>query len=621
MTGILFRVSKRAIAYSAAVPRDTPPDPARNSRVVHRVAAAIGLGLAPAIVFLVYGVEAFYQLSGADPFIYIGYTFSFADLIERWGYPYYAVRFGLIVPNNIFAELFGATAGYLVLRWLLVVASCACVFAAMARRFRTPAAVLVICMLLLSPTFIRAVMTNYSTTVGVPAVGAAFALMLMSGDGWRLVAYRVGAGLAIGLAINSNVFSALPIVALTSVWVWSRWQDRRSLAPEFAWLAAAALAVTAAGYLVYAVRFGDGNLLGPSLTAVDRLSAGQSPDKEPGLEWLNFRPEVWLAPIASLVCGLAIRAAGRKAEWWTRAVAAGPVVAWGGYGLHTFVLGSNTLELYYYSSYMIVPTVMAFGAALSMLVADRRRQGAYVLLGAGALVAIAPSVWTHLGRGLHLWSLNGLLPIAILIATLIALSSAARWAPLVASALVCLLPLATTLASPQNVPNPSGARPRQEPTYPMSIFRYDDRTLDLYGLAADFASSVPRTASEPGSVVFWRPANDYTAVLMQWTYLGPYSSIPDALDPFPALSSEAAQLLRERTPRFLVIVSSLETSVDDGAAAISKLGLEILNRNDLSLTRGPYQLWVTEFELVPDACDLDGQGETTFWSELSTCGS
>ncbi len=609
------------VAYSATVLRDPSPESAaRRKRLATTVGAAITLALAPAVVFFVYGVEAFYQLSGADPFIYTGYTFSFTDLIERWGYPYYAVRFGLIVPSNVFAELFGPATGYLVLRWVLVVATSASLFIAISRRFSASTGALAVSMLLLSPTFIRAVMTQYSTTVGVPAVAAAFALMLIPSERWRLAAWRTAAGIAIGAAVNSNVFSVLPIAGLVAVWVWVRRRERREVARELAWIAAGALAVTAVGYLVYAVRFGDGNLLAPSLNAVDRLSSGQSPDNEAGLTWLNFRPEVWLAPIASIVCGIVIRVSSRPSEWWTRAVAAAPLAAWSGYAIHTFVLGSNTLEIYFYSSYMIGPIVMALAVSLGLLVERWGRLGAPILLAATAMIAIAPMAWTHLGRGLRLWSLNGLLPVVVLIVAMLLASRTVRWTSLTVLPLVGVLPLVTTLCSPQNVPNPPGARPRQEPTYPMSIFRYDDRSLDLYTLAAEFAASVPRTARDPGSVVFWRPASDYTAILMQWTYLGPYSTIPDADEPYPALAPAAIHLLQERTPRFLVIVSSQEGAVETGVSTISTLDLDIIGRQDMALVRGPYRLWVARLEMVPDSCDSDGQGETVFWSELPTCG-
>src|SRR6056297_2206522 len=140
------------------------------------------LAIAPVAVVLAYGVERFFTLSGADPFIYIGYASSTADLIERLGYPYYAVRFGLIIPSNLFLELFGPTAGYYLLRWLLTVVASAALYAALRRSFGWRAGAIAVALLLISPIYLRAMMTLYSTTVGVPAIAAGFGVMLMRGS-------------------------------------------------------------------------------------------------------------------------------------------------------------------------------------------------------------------------------------------------------------------------------------------------------------------------------------------------------------------------------------------------------------------------------------------------------
>jgi hypothetical protein len=630
-----------ADAYSAAVCPDSPSDPVtvdpatvdpatvdpagidttRRRPSVGRLVGATALAiLSPLVVFRAYGVETFFQLSGADPFIYTGYTFSFADLIERWGYPYYAVRFGLIIPSNLFAEFFGAEAGYLIMRWVLASAAAAAIYAALSRIHRALLGVLAVSLLLLSPTFIRAVMTNYSTTVGVPAVAVAFALTVTPFDGWRLHLARLGAGMAAGLAINSNVFSVLPLATLAAVWIWVRRQDASAVVKEFAWLAAGAALVTAIGYSVYALRFGDGNLVAPSLTAVDRLSSAPGPDNEPGLDWLDFRPEIWLPVVVSLICVLAIWSSGRRATPATKAIAAAPLAMWVGYACHTFVLGSNTLEIYFYTSYMIGPTSMALAVAIGLL-AERwtKYRSGQAVFACIVLVTAAPVLWTHVLRDMRFWSLNGLLPVTILICLVATGARSRGWLAAPVVAMLSVLPALTTLASPQGVPNPPGARPRQEPSYPTAMFRYDDITLDLYLLAADFASSVPRTAVDAGSVVFWRPQNDYTATLMQWTYLGPYSALPDAADPFPALDPATERQLIDRTPRFLVVLSTQAGVPELGEAALSQLGITPLRRTSFTLTRGPFQLFVVELELSPDRCDGDQLGETTPWSSLPLC--
>ena len=278
---------------------DADPDPADATEVTpprHRLGRrslqVAALLLAPALAVWAYGIERFYQLSGADPFIYTGYTFSTADLIDRWGYPYYAVRFGLILPSNVFSELFGVEGGYLALRWAVSLVATGAMFAVLRRRGWAFGA-LAVAMLLLSPTFIRAVMTVYSTTVGVPAVAAAAALVLIPGTPRTVAVMRLGAGIALGFAVNSNVFALLPITFMLAAWFFFRVRDeRRGAIVDAAFIAAGAAAVTAIGAALYGLKFGDANILRPSFSAADRLSSGASPDKEPTIGWLDFRPEI-----------------------------------------------------------------------------------------------------------------------------------------------------------------------------------------------------------------------------------------------------------------------------------------------------------------------------------------
>lgn len=54
-----------------------------------------------------------------------------------------------------------------------------------------------------------------------------------------------------------------------------------------------------------------------------------------------------------------------------------PAAMWSAYAVHQFVLGSNTLQIYFYTSYMIGPTVIAIAAAVAIInqARDRRLNG------------------------------------------------------------------------------------------------------------------------------------------------------------------------------------------------------------------------------------------------------
>ncbi|MEO8368653.1 MAG: hypothetical protein ABI806_05610, partial [Candidatus Solibacter sp.] len=66
--------------------------------------------LLPLVAF--FGLNIRRQLDGLDPFIYTGYINNPVDLLQRFGLPYYAVRFGLILPGRLFSLVLGPEAGY-----------------------------------------------------------------------------------------------------------------------------------------------------------------------------------------------------------------------------------------------------------------------------------------------------------------------------------------------------------------------------------------------------------------------------------------------------------------------------------------------------------------------------
>lgn len=608
---------------------DDISDPAESfssGRVfLYNVLACVGLLLAPIIVVWAYGVERFYQLSGADPFMYIGYAFNTVDLIERFGYPYYAVRFGLILTSSVFVEVFGADGGYLILRWLLSVIVVGAMFVLLQRRYRWEAGALACALLLLSPTYIRTVMTMYSTSVGVPAIGAALALVLLPDRGRRTLVYRLAAGLLVGLAVSSNPFAVLPAAAMLGVWMLFRLQvDWLRALSETAAISAGVLAVTLTGVVVYGVSFGRPDIFTPSLSAAVRLSSAVSPDKEPGLFWLDFSPEIWLAPIASALLLLTLLRAKRAIIWAEWCIALAPAAMWAGYAIHTFVLGSNTLQIYFYSAYMIGPTVLALATTVAVADEHWARRFSISLWVAGiSIVLIAPFAWAYFARELSVWSLNGLVPLVL---TAIGLGWFARrsvTAMFGVLAIVCVLPLVVTVGTPRNVPLADGKPWRQSGQYHTAFFNYDDISMDLYGLAAKFSSAMPRTSVNPGSLVFWVPGGDYGAGLMQWTYLGPYSRLlqPASPAPYPELDGSSIASLTERTPRYLVVMASNEAVVAEGVAAITELDIETVGINHLVLREGAYGVYVSLIEFVPDSCDLDHQGEEVFWSLLPVCPS
>jgi hypothetical protein len=77
------------------------------------------LSLLPLLVFWTMRFVPINQNNYLDPYVYTGYIHNFQDLMARYGVTYYGVRFGLIVPAQWFAQLFGPEGGYFALRYAL----------------------------------------------------------------------------------------------------------------------------------------------------------------------------------------------------------------------------------------------------------------------------------------------------------------------------------------------------------------------------------------------------------------------------------------------------------------------------------------------------------------------
>jgi hypothetical protein len=146
--------------------------------------------------------------------------------------------------------------------------------------------------------------------------------------------------------------------------------------------------------------------------------------------------------------------------------------------------------------------------------------------------------------------------------------------------------------------------------------------MDIFTIASEFAAAVPRTSLVPGSVVFWLRSTDEVATYVQWTYLGTYTSLQSPASPLmPELDDAEANLLVNRTPRFLIILGANEAEVIDAEAAFQELGVPTTSRSQTFFQHGPFQLHVTTIEMSPAACDLLEQGNPVPWSALKPCAT
>jgi hypothetical protein len=578
--------------------------------------------VAPVIVFIVYGVNPFFVQNGADPFLYTGYIANMPDLVQRFGYPYFAVRFGLLLPSEIFNEVLGPRLGYFAFRWLLAALGAGGLFILFRRIAGLPAAFLAVALFLTNPMLVHAMMTVYSDTVIVPYVTAGFALLLLPVGGTSLTIARLAAGALFGLAIHANLFAALPLGFALVAWLTVRLLHRpRSLRAgviETGLVAAGIFVVSTVGFVYYGLRFGDANIVRPSIDAAKQFSGADFGFKAPTKEWLNFRAYLWLPVLAPVVLAVVRTVQRRRMVLYEVAAASMLLAAWVAYVVEEFLLNGYTFETYFYSSYLFGPTVIVLTLAGAALV-EGQPWSKQALVASGFAVLLFPFVWSAWLRNVAVWALPSV-PLVLL--ALIGLALVARHRPgarVFAILLICICPLLFTLSTPRNVPLAEGQPGRKEPSYDQALFNRNTNTLEIYELAQGFTQLMPKQDASPGSVVFWFPEGDGVASLAASTYLWHYNSLQvDGLG-LPTLEEVERARLVGRTPRYLVLLSAYEELVSQGRDVVRALGLPHIGSETHVLRHGTAQLFVSIEEFVPAPCDGATHGQLVVWALEPPC--
>lgn len=594
-------------------------DPAKamwRCRGLRRFVPMFAVILGPPIAYFAYGISPFYIQNGVDPFIYAGYIFEPSDLITRYGYTYYSVRFGLLIPAQIFDAILGAPAGYFGLRWVAVSASVGVLWfwcrRIGARHLGWVAAALVI----INPVVIRAVMTVYSDSVGVPYLVAAFPLLLLPGPNKTRLMACASAGVLIGLTVHSNLYLVLPLGAALVLWAAVRLLvDFRQAILESAVVIAMVIVVTIAGVCYYRLRYGDADILQPSIAAARRLGDVIPTDRAPTRQWLNFRPAILLPLVATGLLLTSLIRERLRPEWYEVAALAMTAAIGGVYAQNEFLASGFFLETYYYTSYFVGLTVVILLLALRRILAHSSSPNRSAAIAATAVIAF-PYAWRLALDDLRVWSIPTI-P-AILALTILLIVMRTHAALTTASVMLAMTPLLLTLAEPRNVPLAAGQTYRREPTYERALLDPDDQDLARYELASDFMRVVPDWRASPGTVVFWYRDSDETANLMGSTFLWKETTLTVAPPGLPKLDDAAAQRLSERTPRFLVLVASTEDLADTGLSAVRTAVAPLSNIRTV-LRRGSYKIFIEVITLSPSSCDKETRGSEGYFVNLPPC--
>jgi len=382
----------------------------------------------PLALFLAIRPDWYFKSNGLDPYFYTGYAQHLRDVIAVSGDRHYFVsRWTHYLPNWLFVKLFGAEAGFLVLRWLLTSLIAGCIVALGRRRWRTADVVALTVFTLISPMLLRAVLNDYVDALTAPLGILAITLVALRPEKKSTAAVVGVCAAAIGIV---NPIGAAIILCLAPAWLLAvrSWRTRLTLA---AIIGAAAATVVLFGLFLFRIRFNIDNVYEPTIRFTREHTAYQDPLKSPRLWWMGYRLWIYI-PLLVLLTWLYL--VKRRSVVFERAERTILITCGAQYGFqiwYQFSRHGSTLEIPYYWSMMVPSVTLAIAVILGTLA--KTASPRVLPIAVGILVAVAAlsstaipevysswldalvvivgaaAVWHHLGRRASTFSVCALI--------------------------------------------------------------------------------------------------------------------------------------------------------------------------------------------------------------------
>ncbi len=352
----------------------------------------LAIAVAPILTVLVLRLPLINQLNYADPWFYTAYAWTPKHHFEIFGWNYFSVRFPAIFAIGVFKRIFGVRGGYVLLRYVLAVASGASIFLCVRRFASTSAALGAALLLFMQPFFSRSLLWDYTSYIEVSVGLIGIALWYWS-DGRRLL-WTLLPGAALSAAVFANAFFGTAVFALLVLEGIAALRLGRTAmlryAARVAVCALSAVGVFIIGYLGYLAilgRLDPYELLRPTLEFIGESGKNSALYQQPISSWILHEPRIWTPVILSLALVAVLRR--RIFDVTLEARVAQMCV---GYTLllwaYRFVAQTSDIETWWAYNTVVVAMAPAVGVLLHALMDQYGRRGRYVLI-AGAVFLIA----------------------------------------------------------------------------------------------------------------------------------------------------------------------------------------------------------------------------------------
>jgi hypothetical protein len=552
--------------------------------------------LAPAAAVLMFDISLVNQDRYVDPWLYTGYGQNFDVLHALYGWPYYAVRFPVIMLIAAFERPLDPIVGYALLRYVLILLSGGLLYLWSRRNFGVAIAVTSYLFLFCNPLFPRVVLWDLTTFVSVPLALAGMALWLLPDRPYWVDRFAVGFLFCASIASHAFTGTAIGLfVIVEGLRTLARREFVRfGLYDVFATTlgAAACFGIGVLYYYSHVGRFDPAVVFTATISAI---SAGDTYTKVHGhrsISWLLAGTFVYIPYALLLASGLGL---GRRilsdemsARIWRFAALYALALA-----IYQFGFGSFVLEIFYYFAHLTIIVYFLFPICLVLLARSGSIGAKTAAAAAASLVLIAvplarrsvpnlvdamPAVLTSS------WAILAILLAGFLLSTFAVWRAPRSGIAITGAAFV--LAAAVQLAT--------FSTPVHSALY---ASRYEAREVGLYRTAVDVLHIFAAHARPDARVMFWYPNRETSALSIASTGL-----VFDLQDPWsglgmPTFGDHERERLRSPGLRYLMLLSEHADENPAGVEALAREGIQVREVERRTIIHEPYVLYLDLVEL------------------------
>jgi hypothetical protein len=351
------------------------PSRARRLRRLHpkgpssgTIAVAVAIATAPVVLVAALRLPLINQLDYADAWFYSAYGWVPKHHFRIFDWNYFSVRFPPILAIAGSDHLFGAAAGYIVLRYVLAVIAGTALFLGVERFSNRDVALATTLMLYANPFFSRMLLWDYAGFLAIAAAVTGVGLWYWSDD--RRLLLTLPAAIALAVAVFANALLVTAVFVLLCVEALAAVRSGRAAASRFvARLAVSAFALVAvfvAGYLAYSAALGSlspDDLLRPTIKFLRENNKNAGPYQHPVGSWLLHEPRIWAPVLLSLALVAVLR--GRLFQVDLLARAAQFCIGYTAFfWVYRFAVTSSGVETWWAYNFVVVATAFGIGVLL-----------------------------------------------------------------------------------------------------------------------------------------------------------------------------------------------------------------------------------------------------------------